>query len=161
MTIQMTNLCIDDVEENEADEEELERLRDIAERDALANRIKEKDMEKTKRMVEDRSSKEGSEARKRRNLADDKDARREVLPSLRDRSRQEYLKLREQQRLELLRKKIEDEEFLFANQKLTKRERQEHEYNKQVLALAEARMKIDNKTDGYTMPEGKLLFVLY
>ncbi|KAI9495489.1 hypothetical protein BDB00DRAFT_235398 [Zychaea mexicana] len=140
----------EDLDEKEKEEE---RLRDIAERDALANRIKEKDKEKTKQMVEDRSSKEGSEARKRRNLGDDKDARKSVLPSIRERSRQEYLKLREQQRLELLRKQIEDEEFLFRDQKLTKREIQEHEYNKQVLALAEARLQIDTKEDAYMMPE--------
>ncbi|KAI8148616.1 hypothetical protein BJV82DRAFT_270446 [Fennellomyces sp. T-0311] len=138
----------------EEDEKEKERLRDIAERDALANRIKEKDKEKTKQMVEDRSSKEGSEARKRRNLGDDKEARKSVLPSLRERSRQEYLKLREQQQLELLRKEIEDEEFLFRDQKLTAREVQDYEYKKQVLALAEARLKIDTKEDGYMMPEG-------
>lgn len=104
-------------------------------------------------MVEDRSSKEGSEARKRRNLADDKEARLDALPGLRERSRQEYLKLRETQQLELLRKQIEDEEFLFRDQKLTKREREQHEYNKKVLALAEARLNIDTKEDAYVMPE--------
>lgn len=144
-----------DEEQQEMDDAELERLRDIQERDALANRIKEKDKERTKNVVEDRSSKEGSEARKRRNLADDKEARLAALPSIRERSRQEYLKLREKQQLELLRKQIEDEEFLFRGQKLTAREIAQHEYNKQVLALAEARLKIDTKEDAYVMPEGK------
>ena len=141
------------------DEKEEERLRDIAERDALASRIKEKDKEKTKKMVEDRSSKEGSEARKRRNLGDDKDARKSVLPSIREKSRQQYLKLREQQKLELLRKQVQDEEFLFKDQELTEREKQDYEYNKQVLALAEARLKIDTKEDAYMMPEGNYYYM--
>lgn len=151
----LTSRSLDEAEE-ELDDAELERLRDLEERDALANRIREKDKEKTKKMVEDRSSKEGSEARKRRNLADDKEARMAALPSLRERSRQEYLKLREKQQLELLRKQIEDEEFLFRDQKLTKREIAQHEYNKQVLALAEARLKIDTRQDAYMMPEGMI-----
>ncbi|KAG0181537.1 hypothetical protein DFQ29_008001 [Apophysomyces sp. BC1021] len=139
--------------EQDEDDTEMERLRDIKERDELAERIKEKDKEKTKKMVEDRSSKEGSEARKRRNLADDKDARQAALPSLRERSRQEYLKLREQQQMELLRKEVEDEEYLFRDQRLTKREIAQHEYKKQVLELSEAMHNIDTKEDAYTMPE--------
>jgi pre-mRNA-splicing factor ATP-dependent RNA helicase DHX16 len=106
-------------------------------------------------IIEDRSSKGDTEATRRRNLADDKQARAAALPDIRDRSRQEYLKLREQQRLELLRQEIQDEAFLFGDQRLSKREIQEHEHKKQVLALAEARMKIDSKEDGYVMPEGK------
>ncbi|KAL0080848.1 P-loop containing nucleoside triphosphate hydrolase protein [Phycomyces blakesleeanus] len=141
-------------EKGDEDEDiELERLRDIQERDALADRLKEKDKERTKKMIEDRSSMLGSEAQKRRNLADDKSARMEALPSIRKRAREEYVKQREQQQLELLRKKVEDEEFLFRDQRLTQREIAQHEYNKQVLSLADARMKIDTNEDGYMMPE--------
>lgn len=142
-------------EETEEERLERERLEDIRQRDELAERLKEKDKERTKKMVEDRSSKKDSEASKRRNLADDKEARKSALPDLRDRSRQQYLKLRETQKLELLRQQIEDEEFLFRDQKLTKREREQHEYNKKVYELAKARLQIDTKEDGYMMPEGK------
>jgi pre-mRNA-splicing factor ATP-dependent RNA helicase DHX16 len=106
-------------------------------------------------MIEDRSSKGDTEANRRRNLADDRESRAAALPDIRDRSRQEYLKLREQQRLELLRQEIQDEAFLFSDQKLSKKEIAQHEYKKEVLRLAEARMKIDTKEDGYVMPEGK------
>lgn len=143
------------VEETEEDRIERERLQDMMERDELAERLKNKDKERTKKMVEDRSSNKDSEARKRRNLADDKGARQAALPDLRDRSRQQYLQMRETQQLELLRQQIEDEEFLFRDQKVTQRERDQLEYNKQVYALAKARLKIDTKEDGYAMPEGK------
>ncbi|KAI7871539.1 P-loop containing nucleoside triphosphate hydrolase protein [Spinellus fusiger] len=139
--------------EDSEEDIELERLKDLQERDALAERLKEKDKERTKKMIEDRSSMVGSEAQKRRNLADDKAARMEALPSIRKRAREEYVKQREQQQLELLRKKVEDEEFLFRDQRLTQREVAQHEYNKQVLALSDARMKIDTNEDGYMMPE--------
>lgn len=143
------------VEETEEERVERERLQDMKERDELAERLKDKDKERTKKMVEDRSSNKNSEARKRRNLADDKSARMDALPDLRDRSRQQYLKMRETQQLELLRQQIEDEEFLFRDQKVTQRERDQLEYNKKVYELAKARLKIDTKEDGYAMPEGK------
>lgn len=46
-----------------------------------------------------------------------------------------------------------DEEFLFRDQRVTAKERKQHEYDKKVLELAQARLKIDDKTDGYVMPE--------
>ncbi|CEI93326.1 Putative Adenosinetriphosphatase [Rhizopus microsporus] len=147
----------DEKEENDdMDEEtraEIERLKDLRERDELAQRIKEKDKQKTKKVVEDRSAKEGSEAFKRRNLADDKEARQRALPELRVLSNQKYLKLREQQQLLLLEKEIEDEERFFSGQKMTKREIRDLEYKKEVLRLAKARMQIDTKQDGYMLPE--------
>ncbi|ORX52762.1 hypothetical protein DM01DRAFT_1055755 [Hesseltinella vesiculosa] len=141
-------------EETEEDRLERERLEDLRERDELAERLKNKDKERTKAVVEDRSSNRDSEASRRRNLADDKDARRHALPGLRDVSRQQYLQKREEQKLELLRQEIEDEEFLFSNTKLTQRERDELEYKKQVYELAKRRLQIDTKEDGYVMPEG-------
>ncbi|ORY20219.1 P-loop containing nucleoside triphosphate hydrolase protein [Neocallimastix californiae] len=139
--------------EDEYLKEERERERDLRERDEFAERLKQKDLEKTKKLVEDHSSKADSEAAKRRNIANDKELRKKALPSIRERSRQEYLKKREEQRLELLKKKIEDEELLFKDSELTERERKEHEYDKQVLKLATERMNINDKVDGYQMPE--------
>ncbi|KAK9722079.1 hypothetical protein K7432_002966 [Basidiobolus ranarum] len=139
--------------ETEFEKAEEERLRDLKERDEFSDRLKNKDHEKTKKLIEDRSGKDETEAIKRRNLADDPEARKSALPNIRERSRQEYLKLREEQRLELLRKKIEDEEVLFHDEQLTKKEIEAHKYNKEVLRLAEERLKIDDKFDGYVMPE--------
>lgn len=145
-----------DEEDNEVDEEaqaEIERLRDLQERDELAQRLKSKDKDRTKKVVEDRSAKEGSEAYKRRNLADDKEARRAALPELRTISNQKYLKMREEQQIALLEQEIADEKRFFADQKMTRREIKDLEYKEEVLRLTKARMNIDTKQDGYMMPE--------
>ncbi|KAJ1921966.1 hypothetical protein H4219_000313 [Mycoemilia scoparia] len=142
----------DDAEEEFAKEEE-ELDKDIQERKEFEERLKQKDKDKTKKLVEDRSSIGESEAQKRRNLADDRDARRKVLPEMRERSRQQYLKLREEQRLELLKQEIAEEESLFAGEKLTERERKDLEYKKQILRLAEERLKEDGDVNEYTLPE--------
>ncbi|KAI9263728.1 P-loop containing nucleoside triphosphate hydrolase protein, partial [Sporodiniella umbellata] len=147
---------LEEEKQDEMDEEtreELERIKDIKERDELSQRLKDKDKSKTKKTIEDRSAKEGSEAFKRRNLADDKEARQQALPELRIRSNQNYLKLREEQQLVLLEKEIEDEERFFSGQKMTKRETRDLEYKKEVLRLAKARLQIDTKEDGYILPE--------
>jgi pre-mRNA-splicing factor ATP-dependent RNA helicase DHX16 len=68
---------------------------------------------------------------------------------LRGLSREQYLEKREEQRLLLLKKKIQDEEELFANEKLSKAERKRFEYEKELLRIAEERMKINDKVDGY------------
>ncbi|KAI8084193.1 P-loop containing nucleoside triphosphate hydrolase protein [Gilbertella persicaria] len=140
-------------EEEREKQAEIERLKDIQERDELAQRLKDKDKDRTKKIVEDRSAKEGSEAYKRRNLADDKQARQEALPELRKISNQKYLKYREEQQLALLEQEIADEKRFFAGQKMTKREIRDLEYKEEVLRLAKARMNIDTKEDGYMMPE--------
>ena len=66
-------------------EEELDQ--DIKERDEFVDRLKQRDQDRTKQAsVEDRSSMADSEAQRRRNLADNIEARNEVLPDLRERS---------------------------------------------------------------------------
>ncbi|KAG0003789.1 hypothetical protein BGZ80_005733, partial [Entomortierella chlamydospora] len=137
--------------EEELEEERLEREReeDIRERDEFANRLRSKDESKTKNLVEDRSSKSDS----RRNLADDFEARKAALPSLRERARQEYLAKREGLQIDKLRMQIRDEEQLFDINELTKKERDDLEYKKELLRLAEERMNINDKYDGYQMPE--------
>ena len=132
------------------DPEELEE-RDAKERDEFAQRMKEKDKEQTKKLVEDRTN--DSETALRRKLADDPNARKLAMPDLRDRSRQEYLTKRELQQLELLRKSIADEEAMFAGVKMTSREIKDLERRKAALRLAEERLKIDDKHDGYMLPD--------
>ncbi|KZT40647.1 hypothetical protein SISSUDRAFT_449486 [Sistotremastrum suecicum HHB10207 ss-3] len=141
--------------EDEAARIERERLQDLKERDDFAERVKKRDLDKTKKVVEDRSSRgvAAQEAAARRQLADDTAARVAAMPSLRERSRQDYLTKRELQQIELLRKEIADDEALFHGMKISKRERRDLEYKKEVLRLAEARMKIDDRYDGYQLPE--------
>lgn len=151
-------------EEEEEDEEEMDdetraerdRMRDLEERDAFSKRLKEKDEEKTKKLVEDRSSKskEGKLLAQRRALADDVEAREAALSDLRERSRQEYLKKRELEQLALLRKQVVEEMHeLRTNPDLTKREREEFAKNKEILRLAEERLKVDDHLDGYMLPD--------
>ena len=144
--------------EEELDEEtrrEREMERDQLEKDEFARRLNLKDAEKTKKLVEDRSStKEGKEAAKRRALAEDVAARQAAMPDLRERSRQEYLKKRETERLALLRKQVAEETAeLRSNPDLTRREKDEFAKNREVLRIAEERLRIDDHRDGYTMPE--------
>ncbi|KAI4185209.1 MAG: hypothetical protein L6R41_004266 [Letrouitia leprolyta] len=131
------------------------RKRDLAERDEFAKRLNKKDAEKTKKIVEDRSStKEGKEVAMRRKLAEDAAARDAAMPDLRQRARQEYLKKREAEKLALLRKQVvEETEELRTNPDLTRREKAEFQQNRELLKLAEARLKIDDHRDGYMMPE--------
>ena len=145
--------------ESEIDEEtrmERAREKDLAERDEFAKRLNKKDAEKTKKLVEDRSSrtKEGKEMALRRRLAEDAAAREAAMGDLRERSRQEYLKKRETERLALLRKQVfEEDQEIRTNPDLTKRELAEFAKNKEVLRIAEERLRIDDYRDGYAMPE--------
>ena len=142
----------DEEEKNKRAHEE-----DIRERDAFTERMRERDRDKTKRLVEDRSSKvsagAAAEAAERRRLAEDTEARVLAMPSLREHSRQQYLTKREIQQIELLRREITDEEALFRGMKVTRREQEALDRKKQLLELVEARLKIDDKMDGYQLPE--------
>ncbi|KAJ1597959.1 hypothetical protein NDA14_000178 [Ustilago hordei] len=144
-----------DVESEREDARERARLKDLAERDEFARRMRDKDKSSTRNVVEDRTCARlnPEAAAARRLLAEDDDARSAAMPSLRDRSRQEYLAKRAQQRMELLRLEIQDEERFFRGLKMTKREQRDLQYKKEVLRLAEERARIDDGNMGYVMPE--------
>lgn len=144
-----------DDEEEDISDAEKERRRDQAEKDAFAKRLHSKDKDKTKKLVEDRSStKEGNILAQRRALAEDAAARDAALPDLRERSRQEYLKKREAERLALLRKQvIEETEELRSGARLSEKEKAEFAKNREVLRIAEERLRIDDHLDGYAMPD--------
>ncbi|GAB1199827.1 hypothetical protein APSETT444_009186 [Aspergillus pseudonomiae] len=131
---------------------EIERRRDIEERDEFAKRLAKKDDSKNKKIVEDRTR--NSEVARRRALADDASARAAAMPELRMRSRQEYLKKRETERLALLRRQVAEEAAeLRDNPNLTRREKEEFARNREVLRIAEERLRIDDYRDGYMMPD--------
>ncbi|KAL4080949.1 pre-mRNA splicing factor [Scleroderma citrinum] len=143
--------------EDEETRKERERKEDLKSRDEFAERVRLRDLEKTKKIVEDRSSRAAgpgaADAAIRRKLADDSEARQQALPSLRLHSRQEYLTKREIQQIELLRKEIADDEALFSGMKISKRERRELERKKELLKLVEERLKINDKWEGYQLPD--------
>lgn len=132
--------------------QEMDRQRDLKERDEFAKRLADKDDGKSKKIVEDRTR--AGEASRRRALADDASARASVMPELRMRSRQEYLKKRETERLALLRRQVAEEAAeMRENPNLTRREKEEFARNREVLQIAEERLRIDDYRDGYMMPE--------
>ncbi|KAJ4327186.1 Cyclin-dependent kinase catalytic subunit [Fusarium piperis] len=127
--------------------EELARRKDIEEREAFAKRLKEKDDKRSKH-----GEREGESSR--RKLAEDVEARNQALPDIRERSRQEYLKKREAERLALLRKQVAEETAeLRSGVRLSEKEKAEFAKNREILRLAEERLKIDDHRDGYMMPE--------
>ncbi|KAL1241310.1 putative pre-mRNA-splicing factor ATP-dependent RNA helicase [Trichinella spiralis] len=139
--------------EEEYDKMENERLRDLEERDALAERLKKKDKEKTRNILEKTDKKAYKEAAER--LKYEAEDRQKIVPQLRIKSRREYLKKREEQKVEELQLAIDDELRLFAGEKLTKREKMDLEYKKNVLHLATEYKKADLivKADRYHMPD--------
>jgi pre-mRNA-splicing factor ATP-dependent RNA helicase DHX16 len=127
--------------------QEDERDKDQRERDEFEQRLRDKDLEKDLKRIEEKPSKGLL------NWANDREARQAAMPKLRDRARAEYLKKREEEQLKLLELEIKDEEFLFANEELTKNEIKDLEKKKRVLQLARERLSINDTYDGYQMPE--------
>ena len=80
--------------EKEATMTNAERLKDIEERDELAERIRQRDESNTKRKGDPQNAKMLEEAAKRLKL--EKEDRKKVIPKLREESRQVYLKTREE-----------------------------------------------------------------
>jgi pre-mRNA-splicing factor ATP-dependent RNA helicase DHX16 len=144
-------------EPEETEEERLEREReeDLRQRDEFAERMKNKDKDRTKSLVTDRTTRGdgGLEAERRAQLADDKEARKAAMDDLRQHSRRAYLSKREEQQLDLLKLELEDEKLLFRNQKMSSRELKEYERKKELIRIMEARRKIDDGTEGYMLPD--------
>lgn len=67
--------------------------------------------------------------------------RESILPKLRVESRRLYLEKRKEDKLVELEQDIQDEEFLFADQKLTDREKRELEKKKKLLEIAKEHEK--------------------
>lgn len=95
--------------ERKADEE---RERDQREKEEFEARLKARDDEKTRKLVESRIPKEDLEdaARRKYETEEEKEG---LLPKLRDFSRQEYLKKREDAKLQEMEDAIRDEEMMF------------------------------------------------
>ncbi|XP_071386082.1 pre-mRNA-splicing factor ATP-dependent RNA helicase DHX16 [Centroberyx affinis] len=145
-------------EEEEWEREERERLQDIEERDAFAERVKQKDKEKTRNITERTDKKAYEEAQKRLKLAEED--QRKMLPELRKRSRWDYLQKREAEKLEDLEAEIADDEYLFSTDELTERERKELEYKRTLRDLAKDYKKAgakekEERKNRYYMPEEK------
>nr|DBA20571.1 TPA: hypothetical protein GDO54_017333 [Pyxicephalus adspersus] len=144
------------ISDDEEDREEMERIKDLEERDAFAERVKKRDKEKTRNIVERSDKKAYEEAQKRLKVTEED--RKKMVPELRKKSRRDYLVKRERDKLEDLEAEIADDEYLFAEPELTEVERQELEYKRKVRDLAKEYKKAGEKErmekhDRYFMPE--------
>lgn len=142
-----------DSDSDEWEKEERERRKDLEERDAFADRLKQKDKEKTRNIMERSDKKAFEEAAKRLKL--DEEDRKKMIPDLRKKSRREYVKKRRVDKVEMLQEDIRDDEYLFEGTQLTKREKQDREYKKKVynLALEHAKAGELEKVQRYEMPQ--------
>ncbi|RYO80595.1 hypothetical protein DL766_008303 [Monosporascus sp. MC13-8B] len=134
------------------DGSESDTSRDRKEAEAFAKRLKERDEQKSKKTDNNNNNNKGGKERQR--LAEELASNRAAMPDLRERSRQNYLKKREAERLALLRKQVAEETAeLRSGIRLSEREKAEFAKNREILRLAEERLKIDDHRDGYYMPE--------
>lgn len=142
--------------ESDSDEwerEEEERRKDLEERDAFADRLKKRDKEKTRNIMERSDKKAFEEAAKR--LKMDEEDRKKMIPDLRKKSRRDYVKKRRVDKLETLQEDIRDDEYLFEDAQISKREKHEREYKKKIYHLAAEHAKAGEleKVQRYEMPQ--------
>lgn len=140
------------VREEKVKVEDAERLRDLEERDAFAERLRARDEASTKRKMDTQTKQMLEEAAKRLKL--EQEDRKKVIPKLREESRQYYLEKREQEKLEDLEQEIMDEEYLWSGANLTEYERRRIEQKKKTLEIARQYKEADQlqKVDRYYIP---------
>ncbi|RWS02705.1 pre-mRNA-splicing factor ATP-dependent RNA helicase DHX16-like protein [Dinothrombium tinctorium] len=136
-----------------ASSDEDERSKDLKERDEFAARLREKDRQKTRKIVEKSDKKSFEEAAKRLKL--ESEDTKKIVPKLRIESRRKYLEKRKDDQLLLLEGDIMDEENLFRDVPLTELEKSTIEYKKKVLNLAKEHDKARDleKIQRYHIPK--------
>ncbi|CAM9385113.1 unnamed protein product [Ectocarpus sp. 12 AP-2014] len=144
-------------EVTEEDRLELERKRDRDERDALVERMMDKDKSKTKQMeLGGLTPAQISELATRGKVTSESGEQRDLTTKeLREISRQMYLPKRAEKELKLLEAQLQDEESLFLNEgvELTAAEKKKIEVSKKVLELAKDPNRHAPKTDAYQLPD--------
>ncbi|XP_025832794.1 pre-mRNA-splicing factor ATP-dependent RNA helicase DHX16 [Agrilus planipennis] len=119
---------------DDVDSAEEARLRDIKERDEFAERLKKRDEEKVRKIVQASDKRAYEEAAKRLKLEiQDKE---KMVPKLRIESRRKYLEKRKEDKVVELEADIVDDEYLFEEEILTEREKKDREHKKKLLKLA-------------------------
>lgn len=98
--------------DEEPDSEEESRLKDLRERDEFANRLKQRDEDRTRKVVEATGERKAiDEATKRLKL--EHEDRDKIVPHLRVQSRRQYLEKRKEDKVAELEADILDDEYLF------------------------------------------------
>ncbi|XP_022914183.1 pre-mRNA-splicing factor ATP-dependent RNA helicase DHX16 [Onthophagus taurus] len=120
---------------SDVDIKEKEVLEDIKERDALAERIKQRDLAQVRNVVHASDRKSFEEAAKR--LKMELEDRDKLIPKLRLESRRKYLGNRKVSKVQELEDDIRDDEYLFEEDILTERELKDRQHKKELLKLAQ------------------------
>ena len=109
---------------------------DLEERDALVQRMRERDEQRTRRLEAEQglSQQEIAELATRGTV--DPLAREDDVKMMRKFARQAYLDKWEAKQLDLLQAEVDQEEQLFGDESLTAEEKQQHELSKKILAMA-------------------------
>ncbi|EDV98738.1 pre-mRNA-splicing factor ATP-dependent RNA helicase DHX16 [Drosophila grimshawi] len=138
----------------EPDSEEESRLKDLRERDEFSKRLKERDEERTRKVVEATGGRKAIEEATKRLKLEHED-RDKIVPHLRVQSRRQYLEKRKDDKVAELEADILDDEYLFEDSVLTKREREERQYKKQLLSIAQEHEKAREleRVQRYHMPQ--------
>ncbi|XP_053677739.1 pre-mRNA-splicing factor ATP-dependent RNA helicase DHX16 [Anopheles nili] len=141
-------------EESSIDSEEEARRRDLKERDEFAQRLKKRDEDRTRKVVESTTGKRAYEEAAKRLKLETED-REKLLPKLRIQSRRQYLEKRKEDKVAELEADILDDEYLFGDVEITERERQDREYKKSLLQIAKEHDKAREleRVQRYHMPK--------
>ena len=143
---------------------ELERERDLRERDEFAKRLLERDQKKTLHMELEKDE-DDADFKKRLDMEqrlargetiyDEKTGDQITLQTLREESRRAYLKKRAERELTLLERELEEEEELFDVERLTEEEKRRLELRKEVLKLAKGGKEGQKETNDefYKLPD--------
>lgn len=104
-------------------------LKDQRERDEFAKRLMEKD--------KSLGSKKFNIMKNPQGITLSANEKMEVLPDLREKSRQAFLDKREKEKIYLYKKKLEDDKNIFPDYMLTEKEIKKREIDERVIAIAE------------------------
>ncbi|KAH8255382.1 hypothetical protein KR038_002017 [Drosophila bunnanda] len=138
----------------EPDSEEESRLKDLQERDEFANRLKQRDEDRTRKVVDSTGGRKAIEEATKRLKLEHED-RDKIVPHLRLQSRRQYLEKRKDDKVAELEADILDDEYLFDESVLTQREKEERQYKKQLLNIAKEHEKAREleRVQRYRMPQ--------
>ncbi|XP_069678567.1 pre-mRNA-splicing factor ATP-dependent RNA helicase DHX16 [Periplaneta americana] len=142
-------------ESDSDDNAEKQRLRDIKERDEFADRLKQRDKDKTRNVAQPSGSDKRSYEEAAKRLKLEAEDRAKIIPKLRVESRRKYLEKRKEDKVAELEADILDDEYLFQEVDLTERERKERDHKKKLLQLAKEHEKAREleRVQRYHMPE--------
>eukprot|EP00930_Biecheleria_cincta_P058419 TRINITY_DN44257_c0_g1_i1.p1 TRINITY_DN44257_c0_g1~~TRINITY_DN44257_c0_g1_i1.p1 ORF type:complete len:1042 (-),score=197.45 TRINITY_DN44257_c0_g1_i1:241-3255(-) len=138
--------------EGELSKEEL-RERDKRERDELNERIKQRDLENTKKVGPGALAAEHEQSRKQFEFKDDEE-RREAIEHIRLTARRKYLGEREEKISDLRSRQVKDAEWLLQGEKLTDAEDKYIKLERELYDVAKRRMAERGleQEDNYVMP---------